>query len=93
LIFTRGIPTFGDENGSEAIGVFGVFPRIFSSRIGPTVFETFMGDNVITTMFAFDSVYNTHRQFTIETKCVYFTNCLENCYNFLGNQEKTRKLW
>jgi len=38
LAFTRGIPTFGNESEGEAIGVFGVFPKIFSSCIGPIGF-------------------------------------------------------
>jgi len=35
LIFTRGIPGFSNENENEAIGIFWVFPKIFSSCIGP----------------------------------------------------------
>jgi len=35
LIFTRGIPTFSNENENEASGIFVVFPRIFSLCIGP----------------------------------------------------------
>jgi len=42
LIFTRGIPTFSNENENEASGIFGVFPKIFSSCIGPmAVFLTY----------------------------------------------------
>jgi len=37
LIFTRGIPTFSNENENEASGIFGVFPKLCSSCIGPIV--------------------------------------------------------
>jgi len=41
LIFTGGVPTFIHESGSEAMGVLGVFPKIFSSCIGPIENEVY----------------------------------------------------
>jgi len=44
LIFTGWISTFSNENENEneASGILGVFPKIFSSCIGPMMLPTSM---------------------------------------------------
>jgi len=95
LIFTRGIPTVGNESGNEASGVFGIFPRIFSSCIGPIVCTAFTKD--VRTFLSTLNSLKCNTEFVPFWNTEYFdlqsipSSCKKNTKNNTKNENLTSK--